>query len=327
VRADPSDAAPSPVPPPTPLEAPEPTPDGSGAAKGSGLTEAERAAAFTSGRAPVDRTASLRAGTTPIPRKFFVWVAIGFAVLGLGGIVGEKVIGTGGISALTSEPTTTLAGTANTFPRAPSEPNTPVPPGAPPVDATPTAVTGTVQLAVRPAPSISLQDQTGRTWTLADARGKVVVLTFFNAECDDICPVLAREITEADQLMGPQSSRVEFVVVNSDPLETSLTPVPPALTQGGLGAHSNLVFLNGPVTSLSPVWKRYAITVAVNPTIRVVDHTDSMYFIDPRGRLRLEATPFANENNLGIYSLDSPTMHTFAEGVAASASHLLPRTS
>ena len=83
---------------------------------------------------------------------------------------------------------------------------------------------GLTHLTGRPAPAISLQDQNGRSWTLADAAGKVVVLTFFNAECNDICPVLAQEILQADRLLGSRRADVDFVVVNSDPLETSLAP-------------------------------------------------------------------------------------------------------
>jgi protein SCO1/2 len=292
------------------------------------LSEAERAAAFTTGTSPVDRAAALRAGSTPIPRRFFLWVAVAFAALGLGGVVGEKLIGSAGISALTSVPTTTLAGTGRSFPVAPATPDTPTPPAARPVDATPSAVTGLIQLTARPAPAVStLQDQAGANWNLADARGKVVVLTFFNAECDDICPVLADEITQADQLLGARRRSVDFVVVNSDPLETSLAPSPPALTQTHLDGISNVTFLNGPLTALSSVWKHYGITVELNPTTRVSSHTEAMYFVDRQGQLRLEATPFANENSLGVYSLDPTTIHSFAEGMADSAGRLAGRTS
>jgi protein SCO1/2 len=312
-----------------PAPGPDAVPPGpSGHARGqTPLSEAEREAAFTTGRAPVDRTAALQAGSTPIPRRFFVWVAVGFAVLGIGGLIGEKVIGTGGISALTSVPTTTLAGTGGSFPTAPATPDTPTPPDAPPVDATPTAVTGLIHLTARAAPPLDLQDQGGSAWDLARARGKVVVLTFFNAECNDICPVLADEITQADQLLGTRRSGVEFVVVNSDPLETSLAPSPPALTQTHLDGIPNVVFLNGPLTALGTVWKHYGVTVEVNPTVRLASHTEAMFFIDRRGQLRMEATPFANESSLGLYSLDPSTTHSFAEGMADSAGQLARRTS
>ncbi len=65
--------------------------------------------------------------------------------------------------------------------------------------------------------------------------------------------------------------------------------------------------------------------MAVSNTTRLVTHNDVMYFIDPRGRLVLQATPFANEDASGTYSLDPATIHTFALGVAASAAGLLPR--
>ena len=345
MKADPPDATLStPDPPDATLSTPDPsTPDPStpdsgpshpaasdvgGTGARSPLSEAERAGAFATGRAPVDRSAALRAGSTPIPRTFFIWVAVVFAVLGLGGIAGEALIGTGGISALTSVSTTTLAGTGSPVPSAPNTPNTPTPPDAPAVDATPAAVTGLIRLTARPAPAVSLlRDQAGASWTLADAKGRAVVLTFFNAECDDICPVLSQEIIQADQLLRARRDEVEFVVVNSDPLETSLAPTPPALTQTGLDAQPNVVFLDGSLSALSSAWKRYGVTVELNPTIRVATHTDAMYFIDPKGRLRLEATPFANENSLGIYSLDPGIIHSFAQGMASSADSLLGKNS
>ena len=311
-------------------DSPEETlaPDSGPESERTPLTEAERSAVFRTGQVPVDRAAALRAGSTPIPKKFFLWVVLAFAVLGIGGVIGEKLIGSGGISALTSVPTTTLAGSNGSFPSAPSTPDTPTPPDAPPVDATPTAVAGLITLTRKPAPAVSLlQDQAGTTWSLAEAKGKVVVLTFFNAECDDICPVEAAEITQADQLLGQQRSAVDFVVVNTDPLETSLAPTPSALTLTHLDAVPNVTFLNGSLTELSTVWKHYGITVELNPTVRVATHTEAMYVIDRKGRLRLEATPFANENALGVYSLDPATIHSFAEGMADSASRLATRTS
>ena len=71
------------------------------------------------------------------------------------------------------------------------------------------------------------------------------MVTFLNAECNDICPVLADEITQADRLLGPERRPVQFVVVNTDPLETSLVVTPPALTRTGLGGLPNVTYLTG----------------------------------------------------------------------------------
>jgi cytochrome oxidase Cu insertion factor (SCO1/SenC/PrrC family) len=302
-----------------------PVTGGGAPSESEALSEADRAAAFATGRAPVDRAAALRAGSVPVPRKFVRWIIVAFAVLGLGGIVGEKLIGNAGVGALGATSVTTLAGTGAPVTGATSAtaPATPTAPDAPAVDASPSAVIGLTRLAGHQAPVISLRDQGGAAWDLAGARGKVVVLTFFNSECDDICPVLAREIVQADQLLGARSRDVDFVVVNSDPLETSLAPTPPALTRTGLAARSNVSFLSGSLAQLDTVWKKYGVTVAVDNTDRVITHNDVMDFVGPTGKLELSATPFANENTLGIYSLQPAVVHTFARGVADSAAGLL----
>jgi protein SCO1/2 len=281
------------------------------------LSPEDRATALATGRAPVDRAAALRAGSAPIPRKVTYWIIAGFAVLGLGGVLIEHFIGNDGVTARVATPPTTLAGTSLTAPP------TPAAPSAPPIGASPSAFIGLSRLSGAPAPAVSLQRPDGTPWTLAQARGRVVVLGFFNAECNDICPVLAAELTQADQLLGPKSGSVDFVVVNSDPSETSLSPPPPALTRAGLSGLANVTFLNGALPDLNRVWAGYGITVAVDNTTRVVTHSDIIYFIDPGGRLRMSATPFADEDRLGRFTLAPDSIQKFAQGTAQAAESLV----
>jgi len=283
------------------------------------LSASDRAAAFTTGRVPVDRAAAFRAGTTPIPRRFAFWAIIGFAVLGIGGVIAEHVVGNSGVQTAVTTPVPTLAGTGG------SDPAQQAPTG-PTVPASPAAVIGLTHVSGGPATPIDLRSQSGAPWSLADVRGRTVVLTFLNAECNDICPVLGQEITQADQLLGAQRSSVEFVVVNTDPLETSLSVTPPALTQTGLDHLGNVTFLTGSLPQLASVWKNYGVTVAVSNTTRLVSHNDLIYFIAPDGRLTLRSTPFGNESPQGIYSLDPSTIHTFAVGLAAAAAGLTGKT-
>jgi cytochrome oxidase Cu insertion factor (SCO1/SenC/PrrC family) len=281
------------------------------------LSPEARATAFATGKVPVDRAAALRSGTVPVPRKFIFWIVAGFAVLGLGGVLIEHLVGSAGVSAVVNTPPSTLAGTSLAAPPAPAAPS------APPVGASAAAFIGLTPLPGKPAPPLSLQQTNGTPWTLAVAAGKVTVVAFLNAECNDICPVLAKEITQADQLLGPRGSSVDFVVVNSDPLETSLTPPPPALTQTGLSSLANVTFLNGALPALNRVWSGYGVTVAVDGTTRVVTHSDVMDFIDPTGRLKSSATPFANEDRLGIFSLAPDSIQKFAQGIAQATESLL----
>jgi cytochrome oxidase Cu insertion factor (SCO1/SenC/PrrC family) len=281
------------------------------------LSPEARAAAFANGKVPVDRAAALRSGAVPVPRKFVYWIVAGFAVLGLGGVLVEHLIGNAGVTAVINTPPTTLAGTNLAAPPAPGAPS------APPISASPAAFIGLVHLAGKPPAALSLQSPDGHPWTWAAVAGKVTVVTFFNAECNDICSVLAKEITQTGQLLGPRNASVDFVVVNSDPLDTSVAPPPPALTQTGLDGLGNVTFLNGSLTDLNRVWSNYAVTTAIDNATGVVTHTDIMYFIDPEGRLQLGATPFANEDRLGVFSLPPDSIQKFAQGMAQAAASLL----
>jgi cytochrome oxidase Cu insertion factor (SCO1/SenC/PrrC family) len=284
------------------------------------LSATDRAEALATGRVPIDRSAALRAGSAPVPRRFIHWVIVGFAVLGLGGVVAEHFVGNAGVGSPTTSPTT-LAGTGSAAPPAP------VPPGSPPITSSLNAFIGLTRLAGNPAPVLALHDQSGAPWTMAGARGEVVVLTFFNSECNDICPVLAGEIEQADGLLGARGADVEFVIVNSDPRSTSPEPVPPALVQTGLLSQAHVVFLDGALSDLNRIWSSYGVTVEVQRSTQVVTHTDVMDFIGPSGSMELRATPFADEDQLGVYSLDPNGIHRFAQGIAGTAAGLLGTTS
>jgi cytochrome oxidase Cu insertion factor (SCO1/SenC/PrrC family) len=280
------------------------------------LSATERAAAFAEGTT-VDRAAALRAGSTPVPRKFIAWIIVAFAVLGLGGLLAEHFTGNGSAASSTAPPTT-FPSTGN------SAPATPVPPSAPPISASLSAFIGLKRLSGAPAPAIDLQDQNGAPWTLAGVHGKVVVLTFFDSPCNDICPILSTEMAEAKNLLGAQrSADVDFVVVNSDPLDTSPVPNPAAIAGFGTGSPDNFQFLTGPLNELNGIWSSYGVTVTVQKSTDLVTHNNIMYFIDPQGRTRFLATPFANEDQLGTYSLAPADVQRFAQGVANTAASLV----
>ena len=165
------------------------------------LSPEDRATAFATGKVPIDRGAALRAGSVPVPRKFIHWIIAGFAVLAVGGVLVEHFIGNAGGRSTIGQHADHPGW--NQRPRTPA----PAPPSGPPVSSSLNAFIGLSQLAGNRAPAISLQDPNGNLWTLAYAPGKVTVLAFFNSACDDICPVLAKEIAQADRACSVQGCR------------------------------------------------------------------------------------------------------------------------
>ena len=179
---------------------------------------------------------------------------------------------------------------------------------------------------------VSLQGQQPSTWTLTDARsgktvslrslrGRVVVLTFADASCKDICPVLGAELERAATLLGTTRVPVTFVTINTDPL--SLAPGHATIT--GVAPFIQLAnwrFLTGSLKVLNRVWTNYGISVTVNDATRRVSHNDLMYFIGSSGTFAWAATPFANEAKNGTFSLSTASADRFATGIARYAGRL-----
>jgi protein SCO1 len=183
---------------------------------------------------------------------------------------------------------------------------------------------GLERLNAAVAPGFSLTDQDGRLVSLASLRGKVVVLSFFDAACDDICPVLEKELSQTYSDLGPLAPSVAMVTVNTDPLALTLSSARAVAAAPGDALPATWYFLTGPLSRLNPVWSSYGIAIDVERDTGLVSHNDYLYFIDPAGRLRFRATPFANEGTSGVYSLPESTEGAWAAGIANEARALLP---
>ena len=62
-----------------------------------------------------------------------------------------------------------------------------------------------------------LTDHTGKPRSLADFRGKVVVLFFGYTHCPDICPATLADLAQAMRLLGKDAERVQVLFVTLDP--------------------------------------------------------------------------------------------------------------
>ena len=69
------------------------------------------------------------------------------------------------------------------------------------------------------APDFTLLDADGRTVSMADLWGKVVVLHFIYTNCPDVCPLHAERIAEIQEMVNqtPMRDLVQFVTITTDP--------------------------------------------------------------------------------------------------------------
>ncbi len=69
------------------------------------------------------------------------------------------------------------------------------------------------------APDFTLQDADRKTISLADLRGKVVIVHFIYTNCPDVCPLHAERIAEIQEMINltPMRDLVQFITITTDP--------------------------------------------------------------------------------------------------------------
>jgi protein SCO1/2 len=67
------------------------------------------------------------------------------------------------------------------------------------------------------ARDFKLPDQNGRLRTLADFKGKVVVVFFGYTQCPDVCPTTMSELAEVKRQLGADGERLQAIFVTVDP--------------------------------------------------------------------------------------------------------------
>jgi protein SCO1/2 len=140
---------------------------------------------------------------------------------------------------------------------------------------------------IGPAPAFTLKAQDERRLSLADLRGRVVVVTFIYTTCADTCPLLTAKMAALQGRLGADfGQRVFFVSITVDPERDT-----PGVLKGYGAAHGakfdGWAFLTGTPPEIREVAKRYGIYY--KKTARGdVDHTFLTSVIDPRGLLRVQ---------------------------------------
>lgn len=133
----------------------------------------------------------------------------------------------------------------------------------------------------------TLTDHTGKRRSLADFRGKVVVMFFGFTHCPDVCPTTLAELASAMKKMGAESDRVQVLLVTVDPERDTPAILGPYVT----AFDPRFLGLRGSAEETAQVAKEFKVIyqkVAGNkPTNYTMDHSAGSYVFDGQGRIRL----------------------------------------
>ena len=134
----------------------------------------------------------------------------------------------------------------------------------------------------------SLLDPDGKVRTLADFKGKAVVMFFGYTQCPDVCPTTLTEMQQVMTLLGPKSDKVQVLFVTVDPDRDTaaiLKQYVPSFDSRFLGLRP------ADEAALEKVTKDFKIyykkVPGNSPGSYTMDHSAGSYAFDPEGRLRL----------------------------------------
>ena len=73
-----------------------------------------------------------------------------------------------------------------------------------------------------PAPAFRLTDQFGKPVSLAQFRGKPVVLTFLYTHCPDVCPLIAEQLHSVMLDLGQEAQHVGVLAISVEPTRDTI---------------------------------------------------------------------------------------------------------
>jgi protein SCO1 len=142
----------------------------------------------------------------------------------------------------------------------------------------------------QPAPELGLVNQDGQRVTLADLRGKVVILTGVYATCAHTCPLIMAQLERAiASIPAEERKSVRVVAVTLNP-EHDDQEVLKGLEERHAVSAPLYQFLTGPESDVNRVLDRLEIARKMNAHSGVIDHANLFIVLDRQGRIAYRFT-------------------------------------
>jgi protein SCO1/2 len=149
------------------------------------------------------------------------------------------------------------------------------------------AFKGTDITGIPYAQKLNLSDASGQKRSLADFKGKVVVVFFGYTQCPDVCPTTLTELAAVKQALGPDGERLQALFVTLDPERDT----PEVLKTYVSSFNSGFLALRGSLEETQAAAKEFKVFYAKvpgkTPTSYTLDHSAANFVFDTRGKPRL----------------------------------------
>jgi len=133
----------------------------------------------------------------------------------------------------------------------------------------------------------ALTDHNGKSRTLADFKGKAVLIFFGYTQCPDVCPTTMADMATVMKDLGPLADRVQVLFVTIDPerdTQMLLSKYVPAFDPRFLGLFGDKAATDKVAAEFKVFYQKVPGKM---PGSYTMDHTAGTYIFDPQGRIRL----------------------------------------
>lgn len=132
-----------------------------------------------------------------------------------------------------------------------------------------------------------LSDHNGNIRSLANFKGKVVVLFFGYTNCPDICPSIMGNLAGAIKKLGNDGSNVQVLFISVDPEHDT----PALLKQYVSTFNPTFLGLSGDLQTTKNIAKEFKVIfqkqTGITQESHLMDHSTGVYILDLEGKLRL----------------------------------------
>ncbi len=130
-----------------------------------------------------------------------------------------------------------------------------------------------------------LTDADGRERTLADYKGKAVLLYFGFTQCPDVCPTALIRAAEVRKLLGADGDKLQVIFITVDPARDT----PEVIKAYTAAFDPSFIGLYGDAKRTRETADEFKVYYKQVPTgsSYTMDHSALSYVFDPQGRLRL----------------------------------------
>jgi protein SCO1/2 len=137
------------------------------------------------------------------------------------------------------------------------------------------------------ASDFSLTDNNGNKRTLADFRGKVVLVFFGYTQCPDVCPTTMADMAQVRVKLGSLGDKLQVVFITVDPerdTQALLAQYVPSFDRSFIGLYGTADEIARTAKEFKVIYQKVP---GKTPSSYTMDHSAGSYVFDPQGRVRL----------------------------------------